>query len=122
MTVAKFQQEFESFKEESNEIYSQIKPLLKRLKVLVRKAKTLENQGNSCKGLYESILVKNNPGTAYRTLPKGWDISILFRLNDFQCLDTDEPMSGSVLECIDNVLYNMKHTKFRDKTNGGEKR
>lgn len=114
MTVEQFKEKFEEFQKESNEVYSQIKPLLKRLKTLTKKAETLANKANDDDNLYVSTTVKDQNGVVslFDSAKDNWDTSLIFRLTDFECLTTDEPMSGSVIECIDNVLYNIKHTKF----------
>ena len=38
-------------------------------------------------------------------VPKDWNDNIMFRLNDFDFV-------GDAIESIDNVLYNLNHTKF----------
>ena len=114
MTVEEFKEKFEALQKESNEVYSQIKPLLQRLKRIVRKATALADRCDNDPELYDIILVKDASGTHYRkeAVSKDWDVSLIIRLADFKCLDTDEPMSGSLLECLDYVLDNMKHAKF----------
>lgn len=111
MYVEEFKEKFDELQKESNEVYSQIKPLLQRLKRIVRKATALADKCDNDPELFDNILVK---GTYYRkkAISKDWDTSIIIRLADFKCLDTDEPMSGSLLECLDYVLDNMKHAKF----------
>ena len=114
MYVEEFKEKFDELQKESNEVYSQIKPLLQRLKRIVRKATALVDRCDNDPELYDIIQVKDVSGTHYRkvAISKDCDTSLITRLADFKCLDNDESMSGSLLECLDFLLDNMKHAKF----------
>lgn len=114
MTVEQFKEKYEALQKEGNEIYAQMKPLLKRLKKLAKKGISLADKGDRDKGLYDKMQVKVGESNGFvRTetrLVPNFDTSILFRLWDFDFLVEDP--NNPAIECIDNVLYNLKHTKF----------
>lgn len=114
MTVEQFKEKYEALQKEGNEIYAQMRTLLKRLKSLAKKGTKLADKADADKGLYEKVQVKVGEFHGIdrmetRLVPK-WDESVLFRLWDFDVL-LNEP-GNSAIDCIDNVLYNLKHTKF----------
>lgn len=115
MNVEQFKEKYEALQKEGNEIYAQMKPLLKRLKALGKKGMKLADQANRDKDLYEKIQVKVGESGGFdrfeTRLVSNWDESILFRLWDFEVLLNDP--GNSSIDCIDNVLYNLKHTKFK---------
>lgn len=115
MKVEEFKEKYESLQKEGNDIYAQIKPLLKRLKALAKSGLKLAEKADNDKGLYEKMQVKvGESGGLDRfetRLVPNWDTSILFRLWDFEFLVNDP--NNSAIDCIDNVLYNLKHTKFK---------
>ena len=122
MTVEQFKEKYEALQKEGNDIYVQIKPLLKRLKSLTRKCNNLGNKANEDPNLYERIVVTRKDDWGYEgpnkvSITKGWDESILLRLWDMDVLVT-EP---NVIDCIDNVLYNITHTKFEKKNSKKKK-
>ena len=98
MTVSELEKKYSELQEESIELYKQFKPLFKRLKSLAKKSQKLGYKIDNDIKLYEKdafgILV-----------PKDWNDNIMFRLNDFDFVE-------DAIESIDNVLYNLKHTKF----------
>jgi len=116
MKVEEFKEKYEALQKEGNEIYAQIKPLLKRLKVLSKKCMNLADKANKDEELYDCTnrVIETPNGNIYVTgdgpFTKGWDTSILFRLWDFECLVNDP--NNTAIDAIDNVLYNFKHTKF----------
>ena len=114
MTVEQFKEKYESLQKEGNEIYAQMKPLLKRLKTLAKNGLKLADKVDGDNGLYEKVKVKvgefHGMDTMETRLVPNWNESILFRLWDFEFLVNDP--NNSAIECIDNVLYNLKHTKF----------
>ena len=114
MTVEQFKEKYEALQKEGNEIYAQMKPLMKRLKSLARKGMKLADKADGDKGLYDKLRVKVEESSGIErfetlTVPN-FDSSILFRLWDFAFLVEDP--NNPAIECIDNVLYNLKHTKF----------
>lgn len=116
MKVEQFKEKYEALQKEAGEIYVQIKPLLKRLKSLTRKCNSLGNKADGDENLYDRIVVTYKDDRGYEgpnriAITKGWDENILFRLWDMDVLIT-EP---NVIDCIDNVLYNITHTKFEKK-------
>ena len=117
MKVEQFKEKYEALQKEGNEIYAQIKPLLKRLRSLSKKCVKLGNKADIDKGLYDQfkrVLGENAEGGEIAEMArctKGWDTAILFRLWDFDCLVNDP--NNSSIDAIDNVLYNLKHTKFK---------
>lgn len=98
MTVEQLKKKYDALQNEGNDIYAQMKPLFKRLKSLAKKSQKLGYKIDNDIKLYEKdafgILV-----------PKDWNDNIMFRLNDFDYV-------GDAIEGIDNVLYNLNHTKF----------
>ena len=114
MTVEQLKEKYEALQKEGNDIYAQMKPLLKRLKTLAKNGLKLADKVNGDKGLYEKVKVKvgefHGMDTMETRLVPNWNESILFRLWDFEFLVNDP--NNSAIECIDNVLYNLKHTKF----------
>ena len=114
MKVEQFKEKYEALQKEGNEIYAQMKPLLKRLKALGKHALKLADKADKDKGLYEEVQVKvgefHGMDTMETRLVPNWNESILFRLWDFEFLVNDP--NNPAIECIDNVLYNLKHTKF----------
>lgn len=115
MIVEQFKEKYEALQKEGNEIYAQMKPLLKRLKALAKNGLKLADKADGDKGLYDKVQVKvgefHGMDTMETRLVPNWDTSILFRLWDFDCLVNDP--NNSAIDAIDNVLYNLKHTKFR---------
>ena len=114
MTVEQFKEKYEALQKEGNEIYAQMKPLMKRLKTLAKKGMKLADKADGDKGLYEKVQFKVGETGGFdrfetRLVPN-WNESILFRLWDFEFLVNDP--NNPAIECIDNVLYNLKHTKF----------
>ena len=99
MTVEQLKEKYDALQKEGNDIYAQMKPLFKRLKSLAKKSQKLGYKIDNDIKLYETdefgILV-----------PKDWNDNIMFRLNDFDYVE-------DAVEGIDNVLYNLKHTKFK---------
>lgn len=115
MTVEQFKEKYETLQMEGNEIYAQMKPLLKRLKTLAKKGLKLANKADGDKGIYEQEKVKVGESGGFdrfetRYVPN-WNESILFRLWDFDFLVNDP--NNAAIDAIDNVLYNLKHTKFK---------
>ena len=115
MKVEEFKEKYEALQKEGNDIYSQMKPLLKRLKALAKSGLKLAEKADTDKGLYEKVKLKVGETGGFdrfetRLVPN-WDTSILFRLWDFDFLINDP--NNSAIDCIDNVLYNLKHTKFK---------
>ena len=98
MTVEQLKKKYDALQNEGNDIYAQMKPLFKRLKSLAKKSQKLGYKIDNDIKLYEKdafgILV-----------PKDWNDTIMFRLNDFDFVE-------DAIESIDNVLYNLNHTKF----------
>ena len=98
MTVEQLEKKYDALQNEGNDIYAQMKPLFKRLKSLAKKSQKLGYKIDNDTKLYEKdafgILV-----------PKDWNDNIMFRLNDFDFVE-------DAIESIDNVLYNLNHTKF----------
>lgn len=115
MTVDKFKEQYESLQKEGNDIYAQMKPLLKRLKVLAKRGLKLADKADGDKGLCEKVQVKvgefHGMDTMETRLVHNWNESILFRLWDFEFLVND--LNNPAIDAIDNVLYNLKHTKFK---------
>ena len=117
MKVEQFKEKYEALQKEGNEIYAQMKPLLKRLKALSKKCMKLGDKADSDKELYDQfkrVLGENAEGeeiVEMASCTNGWDTAILFRLWDFDVLLNDP--GNSAIDCIDNVLYNLKHTKFK---------
>lgn len=110
MTVETLKTKFDAIQKESNDIYSQLKPLFKRLKSLSKKCCKLGEKADEDKGLYNNIPVKVQAGNEVvdttRIEPKdNWNMGIIYMLDDFDPLD-------EYMLCIDSVLYNLKHTKF----------
>lgn len=119
MNVNEFKEKYEAIQKEGNDIYAQIKPLLNRLRALSKKSLKLADNADKESGLYEYTNIKKVMDDGHEvvqsvTFTKGdWDESILFRLWDFEFLVNDP--NNSAIDCIDNVLYNLKHTKFGNK-------
>ena len=112
MTVAKFKEKYEILQDESKELHRAFKPLLRRLKTLSKKCVTLADKADVDSQLYGTG--KYNECIDHSAhLAKGWDIGILFRLWDFEFI-LDDP-NGNPGDGIDNVLYNLAHTKFNKK-------
>ena len=99
MTVEQLEKKYDALQNEGNDIYAQMKPLFKRLKSLAKKSQKLGYKIDNDIKLYEKdafgILV-----------PKDWNDNIMFRLNDF------DDFVENAIDGIDNVLYNLNHTKF----------
>ena len=115
MKIDEFKGKFEALQKEGNEIYAQIKPLLKRLKSLSKKCVALASKADlDGDDLYETFTCKVDYGDILkeevRSRTKGWDISILRRLRDFDYLLDDDQ---SPLEGLDNVLYNLMDGRFK---------
>lgn len=115
MKVEQFKEKYEALQKEGNDIYAQMKPLLKRLKALAKNGLKLAEKADTDKGLYDKVQVKvgelNGMDMMETRLVHNWDESILFRLWDFDCLVNDP--NNSAIDAIDNVLYNLKRTKFK---------
>ena len=115
MTVDELKEKYEALQKEGNEIYAQMKPLMKRLKTLAKKGMKLADKADNDKGLYDKVQFKVGESSGIDRFEtrdvSNFDTSILFRLWDFEFLVSDQ--SDSAIDCIDNVLYNLKHTKFR---------
>lgn len=98
MTVEQLEKKYDALQKEGNDIYAQMKPLMKRLKALSKKSQKLGYKIDNDIKLYEKdafgILV-----------PKDWNDNIMFRLNDLDFVE-------NAIDGIDNVLYNLNHTKF----------
>ena len=98
MTVEQLEKKYDALQKEGNDIYAQMKPLFKRLKSLAKKSQKLGYKIDNDIKLYEKdvfgILV-----------PKDWNDNIMFRLNDLDFVE-------NAIDGIDNVLYNLNHTKF----------
>ena len=97
MTVSDLEKKYSEIQGESIELQRQLKPLLKRLKTLVKKSQRLARKIDNDPNIYEL-----EHGTF---VAKDWDDGIMFRLNDFDYIE-------DAIEGIDNVLYNLNHTKF----------
>lgn len=114
MNVEQFKEKYEAFQKEGNEIYSQIKPLLKRLRSLAKRGVKLADKANSDHGLYEKMQVKVGETGGFDGFEDryvlNFDTSVLLGLWEFEFLVND-PNNAAVE--IDNVLYNLKHTKFK---------
>ena len=119
MKVEQFKEKYEALQKEGNEIHSQMKPLLKRLKSLAKKGMKLADKADGDKGLYEQKKVKVGEFHGIDTMETryvpNWNESILFRLWDFEFLVNDP--NNAAIDAIDDVLYNLKHTKFLKKQN-----
>ena len=117
MKVEQFKEKYEALQKEGNDIYAQMKPLLKRLKALAKRGLKLANKADGDKGLCEKVQVKvgefHGVDTMETRLVHNWNESILFRLWDFEFLVND--LNNPAIDCIDNVLYNLKHTRFEKK-------
>lgn len=115
MKVEEFKEKYEALQKEGNDIYAQIKPLLKRLKALAKRGLSLADKADGDKGLCEKVQVKvgefHGVDTMETRLVHNWNESILFRLWDFDFLVND--YNNPAIDCIDNILYNLKHTKFK---------
>ena len=115
MTVDELKEKYEALQKEGNDIYAQMKPLMKRLKTLAKKGMKLADKADTDKGLYDKVQFKVGESSGIDRFEtrdvSNFDTSILFRLWDFEFLVSDP--NGSAIDCIDNVLYNLKHTKFR---------
>ena len=117
MKVEQFKEKYEALQKEGNDIYAQIKPLLKRLKALAKRGLSLADKADADKELYDYFnrVIETPNGnklvTGEDSCTKGWDTAILFRLWDFDSLVND--YNNPAIDCIDNVLYNLKHTKFK---------
>ena len=105
MTVSELEKKYAEIQGESIELHKQLKPLLKRLKTLAKKSQKLgyriDNDQNLYTKEYGSFVAKD------------WDDGIMFRLNDFDCVEDS-------IESIDAVLYNLNHTKFWRKGHKGK--
>ena len=115
MTTEQFKEKYEAIQKEGNEIYTQMKPLLKRLKSLAKRGLKLAEKADNDKALYEKEKVKVGESGGFdrfetRYVPN-WNESILFRLWDFDFLVNYQ--NNAAIDAIDNVLYNLKHTKFK---------
>lgn len=97
MTVSDLEKKYSEIQGESIELHKQLKPLLKRLKTLAKKSQQLARKIDNDPNIYEQ-----EHGTF---VAKDWNEGIMFRLNDFDCVE-------DAIESIDAVLYNLNHTKF----------
>ena len=102
MTVRQFEKKYTAIQSEASEIYSELKPLLARMKKIAKRSSALAQKIDADTDLY----VKAQFGY----LEKGWNYSILFRLSDFDYL-----LGDGGLAPIDAVFYNILHTKFSKK-------
>lgn len=100
MTVEKFKEKFEILRKEGNEIYSEIKPLLKRLKTLMKKCIALGDKAGNDVGITESLV----------GLSRGWDSDALFRLWEFECLYEDH--DNTSIDTLNYVLDGLVKTRF----------
>ena len=98
MTVSDLEKKYSEIQGESIELHKQLKPLLKRLKTLAKKSQKLGYRIDNDKSLYTMEFGS--------FVAKDWNDGIMFRLNDFDCVE-------GAIEGIDNVLCNLKHTKFK---------
>lgn len=108
MTVEQFKEKYDALQKEGNDIYAQMKPLLKRLKKLSKASKKLAYKIDNDTGLYKQVEDIGCPGNK-TYVEDGWNFWIYHRLDD---------LSNAVpeIEVIDSVLYNLKHTKFKKTT------
>jgi len=97
MTVSELEKKYSEIQGESIELHEQLKPLLKRLKILAKKSQKLGYMIDNDQNLYTKEFGS--------FVAKDWDDGIMFRLNDFDCVEDS-------IESIDAVLYNLNHTKF----------
>ena len=117
--VIECEKKFKALQKESNELYKQIKPLLKQLKSLAKHCLKLADELDNDNSLYETFQVHgidingNNDFTRNVTCADGWNIDVIFRLNDLGSIVDDDVRKGSALDEIDAVLHNIKHAKFR---------
>jgi hypothetical protein len=105
MTVSELEKKYSEIQGESIELQKQLKPLLKRLKTLAKKSQKLGYRIDNDKNLYTKEFGS--------FVAKDWDDGIMFRLNDFDCVE-------DAIESIDTVLYNINHTKFWRKGHKGK--
>jgi len=97
MTVSELEKKYSEIQKESIDLHRQIKPLFKRLRTLAKKSQKLARKIDNDPKIYE-----REHGTF---VAKDWNDGIMFRLNDFDYVE-------NAIEGIDNVLYNINHTKF----------
>ena len=115
MKVNELKEKYETFQKEGNDIYKQIKPLFKRLKSLSKKCLVLYDRIDGDKDLYTTDTIdyvdeNGNKKSRTMTYAAGWNDSVLFRLSDFKFFVDDQ--NNSTIDAIDNVLFNLKHTKI----------
>lgn len=116
MKVNELKKKYEALQAEGNDIYKQMKPLLRKLKSLSKKCLALYDKIDGDKDLYTTDTnrdyVDENGITKSRkmTYAADWNESVLFRLSDFEFLVNDQ--NNSAIDAIDNVLFNLKHTKI----------
>jgi len=115
MEVNELKEKYKALQAEGNDIYKQIKPLLRKLKSLSKKCLALYDKIDSDRDLYttETIDYVDESGsiqTRTWTHAAGWNEFVMFRLSDFEFL-VDDP-NNSAIDAIDNVLFNLKHTKI----------
>lgn len=104
MTVEQFKEKYDALQKEGNDIYAQMKPLLKRLKKLSNEAEKLESKVDLNRKLYKQVDDPTNPGNKM-LVEDGWNFWVYHRLDDLSDIVGD-------VDAIDFVLYNLKHTKF----------
>lgn len=115
MKVNELKKKYEALQAEGNDIYKQMKPLLRKLKSLSKKCLALYDKIDGDKDLYatETIdYVDENGSKKSRkmTYAADWNDFVLFRLSDFEFLVNDK--NNPAIDAIDNVLFNLKHTKI----------
>lgn len=115
MKVNELKEKYEAIQAEGNDIYKQMKPLLRKLRSLSKKCLALYDKIDGDKDLYTTETMSyvdenGNIRSRKMTYAAGWNEHILFRLSDFEFLVNDQ--NNSAVDAIDNVLYNLKHTKI----------
>lgn len=115
MKVNELKKKYEALQAEGNDIYKQMKPLLRKLRSLSKKCLALYNKIDSDKDLYTTDTidyVDENGITKSRkmTYAADWNDFVRFRLSDFEFLVNDP--NNPAIDAIDNVLFNLKHTKI----------
>lgn len=103
MTVEQFEKEFKELQDEGTKLYAELKPLFARLKKLAAKGIRLGAKADYDKKLYVVDPTRKHDSALQ---PDGWDINILFRLQEL-----DYPLEA--IEGVTNVLGNLKASKFR---------
>ena len=115
MKVNELRKKYEALQAEGNDIYKQMKPLLRKLRSLSKKCLALYDKVNDSKDLYTTDTIdyvdeNGNKKSRKMTYAADWNDFALFRLSDFEFLVNDQ--NNSAIDAIDNVLFNLKHTKI----------